>query len=158
MAGPRSKTSALTLQKLRRQEKALDLRRSGLSFERIGAKIGISTSRAHSLVMAGLADARAQITGAADELRAEEVARLDAMLHALWTRAKKGEAAAIDRVLKIGERRQKLLGLEAPVRIETTGRDGKPIEVSSSVSIDPSKLSTQALRELLDARTKPLGS
>ena len=80
------------------------------------------------------------------------MARLDGMLEKLWPKARRGEVAAVDRVLKISERRAKLLGIEAPVRIETTGKDGKPIEVSSTQTIDPSKLSSQTLQDLLDAR------
>ena len=87
----------------------------------------------------------------------KEIARLDGMLEKLWPKARRGEVSAVDRVLKIGERRAKLLGIEAPVRIETTGKDGKPIEVSSTATIDPSKLSTQTLQDLLDARLAPDG-
>lgn len=148
-AGKNSPVKARTVEN---QAKALELRRAGLGFEAIGAQLGLKKSQAHRLVVAGLAEARAQISASADDLRSEELSRLDGMLMGLWPRARKGEVVAVDRVLKIGERRAKLLGLEAPVRIETTGRDGAPIEVSSTVSIDPAKLSTQTLRELLDAR------
>lgn len=148
-----NKTSAATARKIKHQEQALDLRRAGHSYAAIGRKIGLSKSRAHELVQVGLESARAQISASADDLRSEEIARLDGMLKTLYPKAAKGDVAAIDRVLKIGERRAKLLGLEAPVRIETTGRDGNPIEVTSTHTIDPSKLSSATLRELLDART-----
>jgi hypothetical protein len=151
------RTNKATVRALARQKKALDLRLAGLSFTRIGAKIGITRQRAHQLVQKGLQETRSQIAAAGDEVRAEELARLDGMLEKFYPMATKGDLQAGDRVLKIGERRAKLLGLEAPVRIETTGRDGAAIEVSSSVSIDPSKLSTATLRELLDARGKPDG-
>lgn len=152
-----SKSSPARARSVELQAKALELRRMGLGFVAIGEQLGLKKSQAHRLVTAGMAEARAQIGASADELRTEELSRLDGMLQGLWPRARKGEVVAIDRVLKIGERRAKLLGLEAPVRIETTGRDGAPIEVSSTVSVDPTKLSTQTLRELLDARTKPVG-
>ncbi len=149
----KAKTGADNLQKLERQAKALELRRAGMDFREIARKLGISKSVAHRYVVAGMQSAREQITAGAETLRAEELSRLDALQESLWPRARKGELPAVDRVLKIAERRQKLLGLEAPVRIEATGRDGKPIEVSSTMTIDPSKLSTAALQELLDART-----
>jgi hypothetical protein len=151
------KTNAATVRALARQKKALDLRLAGLSYTRIGAKIGITRQRAHQLVTKGLDEARTQIAASGDEVRAEELARLDGLLEKFYPMAAKGDLHAGDRVLKIGERRAKLLGLEAPVRIEATGRDGAPIEVSSSVTIDPAKLSTATLRELLDARVKPDG-
>lgn len=156
MAAPKA-TSALRLRKAQNQAKALELRRMGFGYVEIAAQVGCGKSQAHRYVVAGLADARAQIAASSDELRSEEVSRLDALLAAVWPRARKGEVAAVDRVLKIGERRAKLLGLEAPVRIETTGRDGKAIELSSSMTIDPARLSTATLRELLDARVKPDG-
>jgi hypothetical protein len=54
---------------------------------------------------------------AAQESHSEAVAialeldRLDVMLAGLWPQAAAGEVSAVDRVLKIGERRDKLLGL-----------------------------------------------
>lgn len=150
-----SKTSPAKARMLKHQEQALALRRSGMAYSAIAVKLGLSKSRAHALVQLGLEDAREQIVTQADELRTEEISRLDGMLRKVYTKAAAGDLQAVDRVLKIGERRAKLLGLEAPVRIETTGKDGAPIEVSSTLSIDPSKLSTQTLRELLDARTQP---
>ncbi len=48
----------------------------------------------------------------AENLRQLELERLDAMLTAIWPQALNGYLGAIDRVLKIIERRSKLLGLE----------------------------------------------
>lgn len=36
----------------------------------------------------------------------------------------------VDRILRIGERRAKILGLDSPDRLELTGRDGGPIEMT----------------------------
>lgn len=158
MATMKNKSSPRRANAIKHRETALDWRRAGLSFERIGEKMGISKVRAHQLVTEAMEHTRQAIAAGADELRAEEVARLDGLLEKLWPKARRGEVAAVDRVLKIGERRAKLLGIEAPVRIETTGKDGKPIEVSSTATIDPSKLSTQTLQDLLDARLAPDGN
>jgi hypothetical protein len=132
----RSKTSAATARKLRNQEQALALRRAGHSFERIGHKIGISTSRAHALVQMGLATARDQITASVDELRTEELSRLDGMLAKLYPKAEKGDLYAADRVLKIGERRARLLGLDAPVRtaLEGGGEGAPPVSHVATVT------------------------
>lgn len=152
MMAATNKNSAQRAQGAKSREQALDLRRSGLSYQRIGDAMGISMARAHQLVAKAMEETHRAIAAGADALRAEEVSRLDGMLLALWPKAAGGDVTAVDRVLKIGERRAKLLGIEAPVRIETTGKDGKPIEVSSTATIDPSKLSTQTLQDLLDAR------
>jgi hypothetical protein len=130
-----NKTSAAKARSLDRQAKALELRRMGLGYAAIGDQIGVGKTQAHRYVVAGLEDARAQISASADELKSEEISRLDGMLQALWPRARKGEAAAVDRVLKIGERRAKLLGLDAPTRtaLEGGGDGTPPISTQSSV-------------------------
>ncbi len=131
------KTAASKVRTLERQRQAVELRRMGLGYEAIAAQIGIGKSQAHRLVIAGMQDARAQIEAGADELRAEELSRLDGMLQGLWPRARKGEAAAVDRVLKIGERRAKLLGLDAPTRtaLEGGGEGAPPIVTEARVAI-----------------------
>lgn len=141
---------------LKHQERALALRRASHSYAQIAQKLGLSKSRAHKLVQIGLEDARAQNAAAADDLRAVELSRLDGILAKVYPKATAGDLQAVDRVLKIGERRAKLLGLEAPVRIQASGVDGKPIEIAST-SIDPSRLTTEVLQALLNARVAPDG-
>lgn len=145
--------SARRIKALADQQKALELRRMAYGYQKIADTLGIGLVTAHRHVQNGLREARDQVSASTEALRSEELSRLDAMHQGVWVRAMKGESAAIDRVLKIMERRAKLLGLEAPVRIETTGRDGGAIEVSSTVTIDPTRLTSATLRELLDART-----
>jgi len=122
---------------LEHQRQALELRRMGLGYEAIGAQLGLGKSQAHRLVQAALADCREQVTAHADELRSEELSRLDGMLQGLWPRARKGEAAAVDRVLKIGERRAKLLGLDAPTRtaLQGGGDDAPPIHTVTEAKV-----------------------
>jgi len=134
---------------LEHQRQALELRRAGLGYEAIGAQLGLGKSQAHRLVKRALEEARAQVTANADELRSEELSRLDGMLQGLWPRARKGEVTAVDRVLKIAERRAKLLGLDAPEKRELFGKGGTPLVPGA---LDPSGLSTQTLQELLAAR------
>jgi hypothetical protein len=124
-----NRTSAARARKLERQAKALELRRMGKGYTEIAAALGIGKSQAHRLVQAGLHDAREQIMASADDLRSEEISRLDGMLSGLWPDARKGNQGAVDRVLKIMERRAKLLGLDAPVRLAHGGDpDGPPIK------------------------------
>ena len=133
---PQSKTSAAAARKLKHQEQALLWRRSGLSYAAIGERIGISKSRAHALVQLGLLDAREQVASHSDELRTEEVSRLDGMLAKVYAKAAKGDLQAIDRVLKIGERRARLLGLDAPIRsaLQGGGEDAPPIVTEARVT------------------------
>lgn len=131
-----NKTSAARARKLKKQGQAIDLRRSGLSFTQIAEKVGISRSSAHQLVQQGMEDARRQIAASVDELRAEELSRLDGMLAKLYPRAARGDVQAADRVLKIGERRARLLGLDAPMRtaLQGGGDDAPPIVSEAKVT------------------------
>lgn len=61
----------------------------------------------------------------AEEVRTLEVARLDAMLLALWPQVKQGNQGAIEKALKVEERRAKLLGLDAPAKIAPTDPTGE---------------------------------
>jgi len=63
----------------------------------------------------------------AEEVRRLEIQRLDAMLLGLWPKARAGHEGAVDRVLKISQRRAELLGLDAPKRQEMSGPGGNPL-------------------------------
>ena len=108
-----TKTNADRVRKMERQVKAMDLRRSGLTYQEIANKLGVSLETAHSAVKAGMNEIAEHIRGDAAVLAAEEVARLDAMMVGLWTQARTGHLGAVDRVLRIMERRARLLGLDA---------------------------------------------
>lgn len=108
-------TSAKSIPAAERREQALLLRKAGYQYEAIGAKLGISKQAAHQLIQRTL---RATLREPAADLRTLEVERLDDLLRALYPQARKGNHGAIDRVLRIMERRAKLLGLDAPVRSE----------------------------------------
>lgn len=126
-------TNAARARSLDRQLKALELRRMGKSYHEIAAALGMGRSQAHKLVQDGLAEARAQVAADAAELRAEEVSRLDAMLAGLWPDARRGHLGAVDRVLRLMERRARLLGLDAPEKKALGGLEGAP-PVAVSVS------------------------
>lgn len=135
--GARSKTSAARVQATKRREQAMLLRRSGWTFDRIADKLGVTMQRAHAMVNEGLAESRVQVAAIADELRAQQVSRLDGMLDKLYPKAAKGDVQAIDRVVKIEERRAKLFGLDAPVRtsLQGGGDDAPPIVTEARVAI-----------------------
>lgn len=93
-----------------RQRQALELRKAGLSYDLIARRLKYrSRSGAHKAVQTAL---KKTLREPADELRQLELERLDAMLLGLWPQAQRGNQGAVDRVLKIMERRAKLLGLD----------------------------------------------
>jgi hypothetical protein len=77
-------------------------------------------------VAKGLARLDADAKVAAGKALRQELDRLDAMLRACWSKAIGGDMKAVDRVLKISERRSKLLGLDAPERVVYPDPPGTP--------------------------------
>ena len=59
-------------------------------------------------------------SGLTEDVRELEVQRLDELLLSIWPQARKGNHGAVDRVLRIMERRARLLGLDAPTRADVT--------------------------------------
>jgi hypothetical protein len=115
--GNRRPTSRAMLDAAAKQARALELRKAGYSFDSIAARLGYANGGgAYKAVEAGL---KATLQEPADELRQLEIERLDTMLVALWPKVKKGEHGAIDRALKVSERRASLIGLDAPTRIDS---------------------------------------
>lgn len=101
-----------------RQLEAIQLRRDGNTFQIIAERLGYANrSAAEKAYLAGL-----ERWGRRDvaDLRDAEVDRLDSYLAAIAPQVAKGSLLAIDRAVRISERRAKLLGLDAPTRLTIT--------------------------------------
>jgi hypothetical protein len=109
-------TSQKRIAAAERARQALELRKAGVQYADIAATLKFaSASGAYRAVSRALARLTAE---PAAELRKMELLRLDRMLQAIWDPVLKGNQGAIDRALKICERRAKLLGLDAPQKIQ----------------------------------------
>lgn len=112
------KLSKQRLTAAEKQAEAMRLRIAGRSFDAIAEALGYaSKSGAYKAVLTGLQNT---LQEPADELRTLEVERLDAMIDAIWDKVESGSEAAIDRALRIMERRSRLLGLDQPARVDVT--------------------------------------
>jgi hypothetical protein len=111
MAGPESQNSPRKIKAADKQLAALNLRRAGMGYEEIARRTGYrNASGAWHSVKAAL---DRMLREPAEDVRQLEVARLDALLAAIWNRAITGDDGdALDRVLKISKRRSELLGLD----------------------------------------------
>jgi len=125
-----------------RMREALDLRLAGESYQDIADTMGIAVPTAHQHV----AEAIERLTG--EEVRSAEVARqlqllrLDLLLAAQWRKATlDGSPNAAMTVLKIMERQSKLLGLDAPVRIDIEHRIR---EMAVAEGLDPDEAVEEA--------------
>lgn len=115
-----------------RHRQALDLRKAGASYRAIAAKLGYdSPSSVHKAVAAAL---RRITEEPAAEVRTLELERLDALTIALWPQAAKGHLGAVDRLLRVMERRAKLLGLDAPERVAMSGDFTETVRL---IGVDP---------------------
>ena len=144
------KTSPRRIEIAERRKKATQMRQAGASYETIARTMGYkSASNAVQDVQRYLAETAQEATA---EVRAMELARLDM----LWQKAmavlvrnhitvSNGKVisvdgknlvddgptlAAIDRLLKIQERRAKLLGLDAPAKHEVVTIDAVEAEIA----------------------------
>lgn len=120
-----------------RHQRAYELHLAGASYQQIADRLGYTDrSSARSAVLTELArhsTKHARESDLATERKIEieevpsELARLDAMLVGLWPKARRGDVHAVDRVLRIGERRDVLLerqdDQQPPIHSEETGLD-----------------------------------
>ena len=99
-----------------RRRQALKLRRAGCTYNEIASALGYrSASGTHKAVQKGLHDT---LSEPAHELRKLEAARLDSLLAAVWDAAMAGHLGAVDRALRVAERRARLLGLDQPAEVD----------------------------------------
>ena len=98
-----------------REVAAIDLRREGLTYGEIAERLGYSDGTgARNAVVRGLDRA---LREPADELRELEAARLDRAQVAIWPGVLSGDVKNVLALIKIMERRARLLGLDAPLRV-----------------------------------------
>ena len=99
-----------------KEAKVLELRRAGFTFQRIAEEVGYATpsgaQRALERIMTR------NIPQAPEEFRWQELDHLDRMQVALWPRAMKGDDRAIGTIIRLMERRARLVGIDAPQRIQ----------------------------------------
>jgi hypothetical protein len=107
---------------LRRKKVAANLL-GGLNYRQMAEALGVSIGTISSDVKIILGRwQREQVKDAGDYVQMELV-RLDRALNAIWDRVLEGDLKAIETMLKIEERRARLLDLDAPITIKATDID-----------------------------------
>lgn len=108
------------------QWQAAQLRAAGASFREIGETLGIDHTWARTLVLRAL---EASTYEAADLMRVQEGGRLDRLQRAFWPQALAGDGKAALVILRAMDRRARLFGLDAPVKVQTeVTYDGAELE------------------------------
>lgn len=99
-----------------REIKVLELRRAGLTWAAIAEQTGYADATgAYAAYKRAI---KRVMDEPADDVRKQELDRLDRLQVAVWNRALKGDDKAINTVLRLMERRARLLGLDAAQRIQ----------------------------------------
>ena len=99
-----------------KEVRVLELRRMGFTWARIAEQVGYADhTGAYAAYKRAIKRTQQQ---PADELREQELDRIDRLQLALWPNAMKGNAQAVTTIIRLMERRARLLGLDMPVKIE----------------------------------------
>jgi Flp pilus assembly secretin CpaC len=117
-----------------RRQKALDLRIAGVRYRQIGAQLGVSYQTAYRDVQTALGELATLQAGKAERLRELEVERCDKLQMALWPKARSGDEKVVRALIAVMDRRAKLLGLDAPTKLEHGGADGQPLVFTLNIA------------------------
>ena len=123
----RPKGKAPSAETLAKEQEVLKLRRGGLTWDLIAQRVGYSNaSGAYQAYQKSLSRVVAEDVNAIRELETE---RLDLAQSAIWGKVLQGDNPSIANLLRIMERRAKLLGLDQPTRIqaEVIAYDGNAV-------------------------------
>jgi hypothetical protein len=128
-----SHTSPKEIERHEKIAEAMHYRRSGYSYPAMAKALKINQATAYRLVLRGM---RAIIQQPTEDVLQLELARIDEMLTGVYARAVKGDLRAIDRVLRLQERRARFLGLDkidgppsppvGPISVTYVGVDTRP--------------------------------
>jgi hypothetical protein len=139
-----------------RQLKALELRQKGFTYEAIASALDYANPMgAWCAVRAAL---KKGFVAAAEELRAIEEEKLDAMERKLWPLVldrRQPDLAASDRLLAIMKRRAALLGLNAP-KVSQVAQASVTADVTETLSHDERVIRLSALLE--EERARRMGA
>lgn len=109
-------------------EQAVEYRQAKVSYRKIAEKMGISKSEVHRLVHDAMNLVIKNYTEAASHIIVMEMANLDLAEVSLRKKIIEGDTQAISSILRIQERRSKLLGLDAPIKQHIEMEMPEPIQ------------------------------
>lgn len=129
---------------------AIQLRIAGAQFETIAETVGYAD--AGSAWKAVMRTLQAAVREPAKELIELEVKRLDSLFLVTFPMAKQGIMGAVDRCLRIMERRARLLGLDAPIALSVDWR-----EEAKAAGLSPSEEFEALVARIISDNAQRLG-
>ena len=137
------KTSPKKLTEAARHLEILTLRRAGGTYRSIAERFGITRQAAYKNVKRELDEVRRESRESAQEILELDLDRLDAMFLGLWNAATTGHLGAVDRAVRIIERRSKMAGNE--------NRGGAvPVNVNLGVGVQITAMGIMDMANLSD--------
>ena len=103
-----------------RRFRAFELRKAGASYRAITRQCGVSVETAWSDVQSELLALRQLTVKLAEDVRELELRRLDDWTLALTPKARTGDTKAIMTLVRVAERRARLLGIDSPIEVTET--------------------------------------
>ena len=119
--GVAAKSSVRRIRTTEKTLKALELRKRGMNYTQIGEKLGCARNTACRYVLSELENLADKCREEAVQVRDLELHRLDDLYLKAWEAVEGGDLPAIDRCLRVQERRAKLLGLDAAQKVDVNG-------------------------------------
>ena len=118
-SGSQARRAPNPAQVAEQQESCYELKLAGWSYQRIATETGLAVGTVHNRIQARIEQ---RVQPLADELRAIEVDRLDRYLAKLDAQIQEDRSLArnVEVAVKVAERRAKLLGIDAPEKVEAT--------------------------------------
>lgn len=116
------------------QARAFTLFRAGLSYAHIAEQMQCTEDEARETIAAAISASSVALDQSSARILALE--RLDALHRVMWAKAIKGDLNATDRVLRIDEQRQRLLGEPSRVKDAITDAFEKTLAELDTVAAD----------------------
>lgn len=141
----------------KRDAQALELWRGGASFDLIATQLGFKDPEAAET--AAIRELERSPDPAPEDLVRLELHRLDVMQMSLWTKARRGDEAAIDRVMSIQKQRQHLRAISL-IRSDLSLAEAVTMSVEASDVLDMQKdaaliVALKKIANQIDIATKP---
>lgn len=167
-----------TIQAKETRDRILELRKQGLTYAAISKEVGVSYDTVSNTISQAMIALSTRTLANAEDLRREDYQKLSLMLEAIWDRVLSGELGAIDRAIRILERRARLMGLDmqqqnaifmalnlerlTDEQLEQIAAGANPLQVLANSGVEPEinmsayKRSLKSDDEVLDASFVPL--
>lgn len=151
----KARPSRIKPETLEREAEVLRLRRIGLTFDLIAKQLGYAhASGAHKAYVTAC---QRIVRSDVEQLRNEEQDRLDIAQTAIWAGVQRGDVPSVTALIRIMERRARLMGLDMPTKsqVEVVNTDGNTIDAEVARLV---QLLGSGKESTLDAPTSESGT